>query len=289
MAWEAKRRIKSSTANAPSPKADAAARPKTDRSKNSSSWLRRSTPDDVHVQTPRFGPLSLSQQTSSEKQEDLTDSTEFLGLSDEDDPDPEILDHFLRSGTDPSCPMSVQRGRLWKAKTEALRRVNALLGENEDLLQSDPQVSALPSSTPMSTLYALIHRTSYPNASTVVFAWPSPRACAQWRKQDAQTIKDDIRAYMDMHEDTARWLAEPEGKGREEGRKGLGESMYPLYLKTPECLVPESPINQPNRGLTLRPSPPASKPRNCSASGSGSTSALARPSWRISRCYRGRG
>ncbi len=32
--------------------------------------------------------------------------------------------------------------------------------------------------------------------------------CMQWRKQDAQAIKDDIRTYMDMHEDTARWLAE---------------------------------------------------------------------------------
>ncbi len=138
MALDAKRRLRSGTANAPSSNTNAPPRPKTDRSRNSSSWLSRSTSD--HVQTPRLGPSSLSQQASSEKQDDLTDSTEFLGLSDEDDPDPEILEHFLRSGTDASCPMSVQRGRIWKAKTEALRRVNALLGENEDLLQSDPQV-----------------------------------------------------------------------------------------------------------------------------------------------------
>ena len=29
----------------------------------------------------------------------------------------------------------------------------------------------------------------------------------QWRQQDAQAIKDDIRTYMDLHEDTAQQQA----------------------------------------------------------------------------------
>ena len=39
---------------------------------------------------------------------------EFIGLGDEEDPDPEILEQFLRSGADPSCPMSVQVCRVFK-------------------------------------------------------------------------------------------------------------------------------------------------------------------------------
>ena len=125
-------RIKSSTANAPFPKADATARHKTDRSrsplKNSSSWLRRSVSENAQG----LGLSSLSQQVLSENQENPADSTKFLGLGDEDDPDP-------------VAPLNACAvGRILKAKTEALDRVNALLGENEDLLQSDPQASALP-------------------------------------------------------------------------------------------------------------------------------------------------
>jgi hypothetical protein len=233
MVLDAKRRLRSGTANALSPNSSTPTRPKTDRSRNSSSWLSRSTP-----QTPRLGPSSLSQQASSEKHDDLTDSTEFLGLSDEDDPDPEILEHFLRSGTDPSCPMSVQRGRIWKAKTEALRRVNALLGENEDLLQSDPQVGALPCSTvqphlhwhpprmpraPPCTDYALTHHTFHPTLHhhrwVVIFSHLA--AVAEAGRAGDQGRHPDIHGYAPGHRQVPgrrkgiRYLADERGRLRE--------------------------------------------------------------------------
>ena len=63
-----------------------------------------------------------------------------LRVEHEDSPDPLILKCFLESESDSSTSIAVQRGRLWKAKIEAIRRVDALLGENEDLLQGDPRV-----------------------------------------------------------------------------------------------------------------------------------------------------
>lgn len=193
MGPDSNRRSKSGITSSSPQKIGVGPRPKTEWSKKTSHWISRSGPFVDHVQSPRIGSTTRvikpeeTLPNPAEKNEDLTDSTEFTGLSDDDDPDPEILDQFLRSGTDPSCPISfqvlsgivflrpdidsepskslhLQRAKLWKAKTEALRRVKLLLGDNEDLLQSDPH----------------------------------------WRDQEAQAIKDDIRTYMDLHEDTAQ-------------------------------------------------------------------------------------
>ena len=59
----------------------------------------------------------------------------------------------------------------------------------------------------LTLLHALTHLTSYPTPN-IIFGCSSSHVWLQWRKQDAQAIKDDIRTYMDMHEDTARWLAD---------------------------------------------------------------------------------
>ncbi len=78
--------------------------------------MNRTVPSGEHIPVPRLNPRvgdrighdQDHQPPSTEKQEEMTDSTEFMGISDEDDLNSEILDSYLRSGTDLSCPMPVQ-------------------------------------------------------------------------------------------------------------------------------------------------------------------------------------
>ena len=93
-------------------------RPKTERSRFESTWLNRRAQISENVKTTSLSPLSPSDRLAPFIQgpapDEATDSMEFIGLGDEEDPDPEILEQFLRSGTDPSCPMSVQVCRVFK-------------------------------------------------------------------------------------------------------------------------------------------------------------------------------
>ena len=117
-----------------------APRPKTDNTANDYSHRKASIIDD---HAPRW-PAQFPMPSEGSKEHPVHDPETVQFDSETDSPEPEELTHFLEANVDLSASVASQRKRLWKEKNQALRRVNIILGQNDDLLQNDEQVEYLP-------------------------------------------------------------------------------------------------------------------------------------------------